>query len=63
MGPSIGPWRLRFLVIDGDLDSKLFLTSHGVDKVAMINPKGGSGQQVRRFNVGVNCMINLKMLP
>ena len=63
MGPSLGPWRLRFLVIDRDLDSKLFLTSNGVNEVASINPKGGEEQEVRKFNISVNYMINLVTMP
>ena len=63
MGPSVGPWRLRFLIVGGDLDSELFLTNHGFDKVVTIGPESDDGQNVRKFNISVNCMINLVTLP
>lgn len=61
--PSIGPWRLRFLVIDKDTNLSLYLTSHGVNKVVTIDPESSDGQKVMRFNISVDCMINLDMVP
>ena len=64
MGPSKGPWRLRFLIIDRDIDSKLYLTGHGgIDKVVTVVPEGAKWQMVRVFNISVNCMINLVTVP
>ena len=54
MSPSIGPWRLRFVIIDGDIHLDSFLTNHGVNKVATINLREENGQEVRRFNISVN---------
>ena len=64
MGPSKGPWNLRFLIIKRDIDSHLFLTGHGgINEVVKIAPKGADWQQVRKFNISVNCMINLVTVP
>ena len=51
MGPSKGPWLLRFLIIDKDIDSKLYLTGHGAlsDEPVTIVPKGAKWQMVRIF--------------
>ena len=62
MVPSVGPWRLRFLIVGGDLDSKLFLTNNGFDKVVTVNPESDDGQNVRKFYITVDCMINFVTL-
>ena len=53
---------LHFLIVGGNLDSKLFLTDNGFDKVVTVNPESDDGQNVRKFNITVDCMINFVML-
>lgn len=60
MNPAIGPWRLRFLKDkEPTMLPLLFLTSNGLNNVVTIDPKRDEGQKVRRFNICVDCMINL----
>ena len=66
MGPSFGPWRLRYL-IDKEPDSVplSFLISHGLNKeVTIDSPLKDSidGLKVRRFNISVNCIANLNVV-
>ena len=36
---KIGPWRLRFLIVDKETGEHLFLTGNGVGKVVTVEPK------------------------
>jgi len=45
MSPLIGPWRLRFLVIDRETPVLLYLTSHGIDKQVTIESQESDNQK------------------
>ena len=54
---SIGPCRLRFLVIGQEPSCPLlFLTLHGINEVVTVDPESGEGQKVRRSRISINYM-------
>ena len=58
--PSIGPWRFRYFIEKEPIVlPELFLTGHGVNEEVTVDKKGAKEQLVRKFNISVNCMINL----
>ena len=53
-----GPWQLRYLIVDKEVDVLSFLTSNGVGKVVTIEPGIQPAKQIVRLDVTSVCITD-----
>ena len=53
-----GPWQLRFIILEREINQLLYLTSNGVGKEVTIEPKNELVRQIVRLDIILACIID-----